>query len=91
MATIIKNKDEKLTEGQQKEIVDRCNEAYDKGGADVLRIIAETVQQIAVDNEEMVEHVAFTLYILEAIRQKLSDTVNTNEHDILPEPNRIIC
>jgi hypothetical protein len=89
MAAII-NKDVKLSEAQQKEIVEQCNEAYDKGGADVLRIIAETVQQIAVDNESMTEHVAFTLYILEAIRQRLSEVVHTEEHDTLPEPSLIL-
>ena len=87
MASIIKAN--KLTEAQQKEIVQRANEAYDAGGFAVLQIISETVSKIAQDTPEYAEHVAFTLYVVESIRQQLAEVVRSEVHDEMPD-NKII-
>jgi hypothetical protein len=86
---IINNKNDKLSEAQQKEIIGRLNDAYDRGGADVLKIVVETVKQIAIDTPEYSEFTAFTLYVVEAIRQKLSEVVN-EQHDQIPEKKMIV-
>jgi hypothetical protein len=84
MASIIK-RDERISASQQKEIVERCNEAYDAGGAAALKLVTEAAQQIAVDLPPYSEHAVFTLYVVEAIRQKLSEAVNSPVHDEIPE------
>jgi hypothetical protein len=87
---IINNKSDKLSEAQQKELIGRLNDAYDRGGADVLKTIVETVQQIAIDTPEYSEFAAFTIYVVEAIRQKLSEVVNDQQHDQIPEKKLVI-
>jgi len=88
MTTINANKD-RLTEAQQKEIVERCNESYDRGGADALKFVIDAAKQIAVDMPGFSEHAAFTVYVVEAIREKLAAAVNEQVHDTIPEESRI--
>jgi hypothetical protein len=88
MATIL-NKVNRLTEAQQKEIVTRCNEAYDRGGADALKLIKETAEQIGKDFSGYCEHAAFTLYIVEAVRQRLMEAVDNQVHDKIPEVPKV--
>jgi len=82
---IINKNQNKLTEAQQKEIVERCNEAYDKGGSDVLKIVIDTAKQIAVDNPMFSDHVAFTLYVVEGIRESLKKRIDEQIHDVIPK------
>jgi hypothetical protein len=88
---IIINKDKnRLTEAQQKEIVERCNESYDKGGADLLRILVDTTNKLAKDMPSFQEHAAFTLYVIEAVRGALKETVDKQIHDEIKEPNKLV-
>jgi hypothetical protein len=88
MAAII-NKESKLTEAQQKEIVQRCNEAYDRGGVDALHLVIDAAKQIAIDQASYAAYSAFTLYVVEAVRQKLAEAVNAEVHDQIPEEKLI--
>lgn len=75
----------KLSEAHQREIVERCDEAYDRGGADALKIVRDTTNQFALDHPELTSHCAFVLNIVEAVRQELSHTVTAQIHDEFPE------
>jgi hypothetical protein len=89
MATIL-NKENKLTEAQQKDIVIRCNEAYDRGVADALRFVMVSAKQVAIDNPLFEEYSAFVLYVAEAVRQRLAEAVNDHVHDSIPEKSPIV-
>jgi hypothetical protein len=75
----------KLSEAHQREIVERCNEAYDRGGADALKIVMDTTNSFAAEHPELTSHCAFVLNIVEAVRQELSTTVTGEVHDEYPE------
>jgi hypothetical protein len=90
MASII-GKDSTITiKEHQKEVIDRCNEAYDRGGADTLRIVIEAARQVGIDNPEFREHAGFAIYLVEGIRQKLAEAVDAPIHDEMPEESKII-
>ena len=74
----------------QKEIIELVNEAYDRGGADILKIIIDATKNIAKENPKYSEHAAFTLYVIEGVRQTLEETVSNEKHDTIPEPSNII-
>ena len=84
---MIVNKEKPIT---QKEVIELCNTAYDRGGSEVLKLLKDTANQIAVDTPEYREMVAFSLYLIEAVRQRLSEVVTNQEHDQIPEQNIIV-
>ena len=87
---IILGKETKLTEAQQKEIIERCSEAYDKGGSDVLALLIETVKQIAEDQPDLKSYCGFTIHVIEAVRQRLKEAVDDQVHDQIPQESKII-
>jgi hypothetical protein len=80
MATIIdKNKKYTFSEDQQKEIVRLCNEAYDKGGADVLKIVLSTAASLAEETPELAPYNRFVQVLVEGIRKQLQETVTQEQ------------
>jgi len=74
-----------------RELLLECNKAYDRGGVDVLKLLKETTQNIVEANPNYKEHAIFTLYVVEAVRQSLEETVNKQVHDVVKEPSKIIA
>jgi len=89
MASII-GKETRLTEAQQKEIIERLNEVYDRGGADALALVIETAHQLAEDQPDLKAYCGFTVHMIEAIRRRLAEAVNEQVHDVIPEESLII-
>lgn len=75
MAFSSKKKDS-FSEEQQKEVVRLCNEAYDRGGADVLKIVLDTAANLATETPELAPYNRFTQVLVEGIRAQLRDTVS---------------
>jgi hypothetical protein len=73
-----------------RELILEVNRAYDKGGVDVLKLVKETAENVLKTNPLYKEEVAFTLYVVEAVRQTLEETVNKQVHDIVPEKSVIL-
>ena len=76
---IIQNK--KLTE---KQVVELANKSYDSGGADVLKIILTTLDNLK-GAEKVQREILFCRYIVEAVRQQLQEAVEKQKHDVLEE------
>lgn len=83
------NKDyARLTEKQQKEIVERVNEAYDRGGADTLKILVTTINTLMADAEVAQQTTyskpMFTLFlhIIEGVRQQLFEAVKNHQEEV---------
>ena len=81
MSNIINEQKNKLSKAQLNEFIQRFNESYDRGGADALKFIIETAKQIAVDNPNFAAYSAFTLHVVEAVRQRLAEAVTKQIHD----------
>ena len=65
----------RFTQEQQKEILKLANDAYDRGGADVLKIVLSTANELADGLEELKPYARFVTVLVEAIRQQLSEVV----------------
>lgn len=68
--------DNTFTESQQKEIISLCNKAYDRGGADVLKLILFTADNLAKETPELEPYNRFVQVLVEGIRSKLNETVS---------------
>jgi hypothetical protein len=71
-----------------KEVMERTNEAYDRGGADVLKVILDTLDTLAA-KKELEKEILFCRYIVEAVRQQLQEAVENQKHDVIPEENLV--
>lgn len=69
-------KNDGFTEAQQEEIVKLCNQAYDRGGADVLKLVLDTAANLAKETPELAPYNRFTQVLVEGIRAQLRDTVS---------------
>lgn len=76
MAIINGNK--KLTE---KQVIELANKSYDSGGADVLKIILTTLDNIN-NAEELKREILFCRYIVEAVRQQLQEAVEKQKYSM---------
>lgn len=87
MPAIIKGNttNDKLSEANQREIVERINEAYDRGGADVLKILVGAAKEFAIQNPDYEQHANVTLALIEVVREGLQKAVATEVHDTLPK------
>ena len=83
MAIINGNK--KLTE---KQVIELANKSYDSGGADVLKIILTTLDNIN-NAEELKREILFCRYIVEAVRQQLQEAVDKQKHDVLKREDMV--
>jgi|GEM_PF-5824075 len=83
MAIINGNK--KLTE---KQVIELANKSYDSGGADVLKIILTTLDNIN-NAEELKREILFCRYIVEAVRQQLQEAVEKQSHDVLKREDMV--
>lgn len=72
---MVGDKNERLTTRQQAEIVERCNEAYDKGGADVLKIVLDTSTNLLAENPNFASYHQYVQVLVEGIRAQLQDAV----------------
>lgn len=78
---------DKLTEKQQAELIERCNEAYDRGGADALKVLIDTVNNMITQAEEspspnkatVTSSLKVFLMIIDGVRQGLQATVRDAE------------
>ena len=86
----ITGKESKFTEAQQKEIVERWNDAYDRGGADALGIIIEAAKTLAEDQPDLKAYCGFTVHVVEGVRQRLAEVVNEQVHDVIPQESLIV-
>ncbi len=90
MPLLIEKNRDRLTVAQQKEIVTRLNDSYDKGGADTLKLVAEAANQVAEDHPELAPHVSFTLHLVEVLRAKLQEALENAHNEPLPEEKQMI-
>jgi hypothetical protein len=92
------NDPNKFTEKQQAEILKLTNEAYDRGGADALKVLIDTVQNLInqADASPSPNKVTVTsslkifLTIIDGVRQGLQATVAEAEQKIEVPESRII-
>jgi hypothetical protein len=56
------------------DIIEKVNEGYDRGGADVLKIILTTLDTLS-EKKELEKEILFCRYIVEAVRQQLEEMV----------------
>lgn len=82
------NTETKLTKELQQDIVELANKSYDKGGADVLKLIFDTLNGIT--NPIYINQVVFTRNFVEAIRKQLAEVVQEETHDELPKENLVV-
>jgi hypothetical protein len=74
MPFIIDTKKDKI-EMTPQEVTKLANDSYDRGGADVLKLLLDAVGPIVIERPDLEEHAMFTKTLIEVTRQTLSEIV----------------
>jgi hypothetical protein len=56
---------------------EKLNKAYDCGGADVLKLLNDTVSNLAEQSPQLEPYVNFCLHVIEAVRQELKEVISS--------------
>jgi hypothetical protein len=75
MPLIIDTKQKDKLELTAKEITQVANDAYDRGGADVLKLLLDSLDSIQSTRPELELHCTFTRTLVEVTRQTLNEIV----------------
>lgn len=75
MPFIIDTKSKTKLELTPEEVNKLTNEAYDRGGADVLKILLDALPPILAERPDLEEHALFMKTLIEVTRQTLGEVV----------------